>query len=76
LTGPGHRLIRFEEGATPIPVSIAEKLELEKSGLRYFDVTEVDVERVFAERIANDRSAVGTRTSERFTARLASHKQG
>ena len=64
VAGPGHRLIRFEQGATPIPVSIAEKLELEKSGLRYFDVTEVDVESVFRERIAADRSAVATKASE------------
>ncbi|KIM21706.1 hypothetical protein M408DRAFT_333314 [Serendipita vermifera MAFF 305830] len=58
---PGRRLIRFEEGATPIPVSLDEKLELEKSGLRYFDVTEVDVEVVFRERIANDRSSLANR---------------
>jgi bacterial leucyl aminopeptidase len=64
VEAPGHRLVRFEQGATPIPVSMAEKLELEKSGLRYFDVTEVDVESVFRERIISDRSAVATKPSE------------
>jgi hypothetical protein len=48
----GTRLIRFEEGAIPIPVTESEKLELEKSGLPYFDVTEHDVEAVFRENIA------------------------
>ncbi|KAG8798778.1 hypothetical protein FRC17_007323, partial [Serendipita sp. 399] len=45
------RKIRFEEGAAPIPITEAEKEELEKTGLRYFDVTETDLEAVRAARI-------------------------
>lgn len=55
------RLIRFEEGAVPIPVTEAEKLELEKTGLMYFDVTENDVEAVFKQNIA---TKVASRVSE------------
>ncbi|KAG8810698.1 hypothetical protein FRC19_004359, partial [Serendipita sp. 401] len=51
--GPGLRLIRFEQGAVPIPITPEEKLELEKSGLRYFDVTEDDLEAVLAQKISN-----------------------
>lgn len=61
-TGPGLRLIRFEDGATPIPITPEEKLELEKSGLRYFDVTEVDVESVFHESIRAGKSNGGSRS--------------
>jgi hypothetical protein len=64
VSGPGLRLIRFEEGATPIPITPEEKIELEKSGLRYFDVTEVDVEAVFHEAIKAGKSGVSTRNSE------------
>ncbi|KAG8811514.1 hypothetical protein FRC17_002423, partial [Serendipita sp. 399] len=52
VSGPGLRKIRFEKGATPIPITEAEKEELEKTGYRYFDVTEVDLEAVFADRTA------------------------
>ncbi|KAG8818112.1 hypothetical protein FRC18_000257 [Serendipita sp. 400] len=51
--GPGLRLIRFEQGAVPIPITPEEKLELEKSGLRYFDVTEDDLEAVLTQKISN-----------------------
>ncbi|CAG8598577.1 9146_t:CDS:2 [Acaulospora colombiana] len=61
-TGPGLRLIRFEDGATPIPITPEEKIELEKSGLRYFDVTEVDVEAVFHESIRAGKSGVATKS--------------
>lgn len=43
---PGLRKIRFDPGAAPIPITEAEKDELEKTGVRYFDVTEVDLEEV------------------------------
>ncbi|KAG8761659.1 hypothetical protein FRC14_000043 [Serendipita sp. 396] len=49
---PGLRKIRFEEGAAPIPITELEKNELEKTGLRFFDVTEIDLEAVRADRIA------------------------
>lgn len=58
----GTRLVRFEEGATPIPITANEKLELEKSGLAYTDVTEDDVEAVFRARI--DTNAGSDRASE------------
>ncbi|KAH8919770.1 Zn-dependent exopeptidase [Atractiella rhizophila] len=41
---PGMRLIRFEEGQAPVPITASEKEALERSGYRYFDVTEVDLE--------------------------------
>ncbi|KAG8789875.1 hypothetical protein FRB91_003782 [Serendipita sp. 411] len=52
VSGPGLRKVRFEKGAAPIPITQAEKDELERTGYRYFDVTEDDLEAVFEERIA------------------------
>lgn len=61
---PDRRLIRFEDGAIPIPITSKESIELQKSGLRYFDVTEQDLESVFTNRIAAKADSVTIQACE------------
>ena len=61
---PGMRLIRFEQGAVPIPITADEHLELQKSGLRYTDVTEVDLEAVVTAKAAEGNYASNGRASK------------
>lgn len=58
---PGMRLIRFEKGAVPIPITADEHIELQKSGLRYTDVTEVDLEAIVTAKAAEGNYASGGR---------------
>ncbi|CAG7853288.1 Leucine aminopeptidase 1; AltName: Full=Leucyl aminopeptidase 1; Short=LAP1; Flags: Precursor [Serendipita indica DSM 11827] len=61
MNAPGVRKIRFSDGAAPVLLSAFEKDELERSGFRYFDVTENDLDEVRAQRAAaGDLNLVAT----------------
>ncbi|KIM25831.1 hypothetical protein M408DRAFT_73840 [Serendipita vermifera MAFF 305830] len=51
MSGAGVRKIRFGPGTSPVLITEAEKDELEKTRIRYFDVTEHDLEATRAERL-------------------------
>ena len=66
MAAPGMRLIRFENGAVPIPITADEHLELQKSGLRYTDVTDIDLEAVLTAKVAEGNYAPSRLTCKSF----------